>query len=296
MNSSPVLRSLCSRIAGSSLTGSTSAIRPTSIASLGVANFHSATPLESGHNKWSKIRHSKGLKDVKRGRLFSELSKNIIRASKAAGSSYQDDQGLNQAIALAKKGKLPKDRIEKAIQRGQGVSMEGVALQSYVIEALGPGSVAIIIECMTDNTRRTLQDVWVAIKDRAKTSSVNYLFEKKGVVNLQAVEAQFDEVMDKALEIEGVEDLSFKGRDEEDEDSKDRIEVLTEPSSVSAVAKELKQKTLLNVLDFDIKWVPNADTLVDLPENSPHANELFELIDDLVEQDDVVDVYTNLKE
>jgi transcriptional/translational regulatory protein YebC/TACO1 len=131
---------------------------------------------------------------------------------------------------------------------------------------------------MTDNTRRTLQDVWVAIKDRAKTSSVNYLFEKKGVVNLQAVEAQFDEVMDKALEIDGVEDLSFKPRDEEDEDSKDRIEVLTEPSSVSAVAKELKQKTLLNVLDFDIKWVPNADTLVDLPENSPHANELFELI------------------
>src|SRR5690606_8174347 len=104
MNGSIVLRSLCSRVAGASLPGSTSAIRPTAISSLGVANFHTTAPLESGHNKWSKIRHSKGLKDVKRGRLFSELSKNIIRASKAAGSSYQDDLGLNQGIALAKKG------------------------------------------------------------------------------------------------------------------------------------------------------------------------------------------------
>lgn len=142
---------------------------------------------------------------------------------------------------------------------------------------------------MTDNTRRTLQDVWVAIKDRAKTSSVNYLFEKKGVINLQAVEAQLDEVIDKALEIEGVEDLSFKAADEEDENSKDRIEVLTEASAVANVAKELKQKTLLNVLDFDIKWVPNADTVVDLPEDSPHANELFELIGNSSSDPDVID-------
>lgn len=137
----------------------------------------------SGHSKWSTIKHKKGATDVKRGKLFSKMSRLISIAAKDGGGDPEMNPRLRMAIDNARKENMPKDKIERAIKKGAG-EIEGEKIEEITYEAYGPSGVAIIIEIITDNRNRTIAEIRHTLKQfggkLAESGSVLYLFDKKG--------------------------------------------------------------------------------------------------------------------
>jgi transcriptional/translational regulatory protein YebC/TACO1 len=190
---------------------------------------------------------------------------------------------------------MPKDRITTAIERGQGRSTSGAALEPVLVEAIGPGNVALVVDCLTDNKLRTLQDIkYILGKHSSQVTPTSYLFARKGLVRIVAGSGghEFDSVLDSALEVEGTEDVEEIAGGE---DGKPEILITTEPTRTGAVAAEVKERLPgLEVINYGIEWVPNEDTMVgELSEK--HAQSLSELLEKLDDSDDVNDVYTNAK-
>jgi transcriptional/translational regulatory protein YebC/TACO1 len=190
---------------------------------------------------------------------------------------------------------MPKDRITTAIERGQGRSTSGAALEPVLVEAMGPGNVALVVDCLTDNKLRTLQDIkYILGKHNGQVTPTSYLFVRKGMVRIKAGSGGhgFDSVLESALEVDGTEDVEEIA---EGEDGKPEFLITTEPARTGPVSSEIKQRLPgLEVINYGIEWVPNEDTMVgDLSEK--HSQMLSELLEKLEESDDVSDVYTNLK-
>jgi len=190
---------------------------------------------------------------------------------------------------------MPKDRITTAIERGQGKSATGVALEPVFIEAIGPGKVALVIDCLTDNKLRTLQDVKALLgKYSAQTTPTAYLFSRKGLVRVLAGSGghTFDTVLETALEVEGTEDVEEVA---EGEDGKPEVVITTEPAQVRVVATGVKEKLPgLEIINYGIEWVPNDDTMVEMGREK-WATPLEELLEKLDDVPEVNDVYTNAK-
>jgi transcriptional/translational regulatory protein YebC/TACO1 len=188
---------------------------------------------------------------------------------------------------------MAKDRINHAIQRGQGKSSSGAMLEPLLIEAMSSGNVAIVIDCLTDNKLRALQDIKLILsKYGAQVTPTNYLFAKKGVVRIKPGSGShsFDNVLEIALEAEGIEDV----QEGEGKDGKPEIHVLTEPSKTGVVTWTLRDMIAdLEVLGHSIEWVPNEDTIAEVPESE--ADDLGMLIEKLEDHSDVNEVYTNAK-
>ncbi len=143
----------------------------------------------AGHNKWSKIKRKKGVNDAKRGALFTKLIREITVAAKEGGGSVEFNSRLRLAVETAKGASMPAENIERAIKKGTG-ELEGVSYEEVAYEGYGPGGVALYIECLTDNTNRTVADVRHALTkcdgSLGTDGSVSWQFDRKGQIVIDA--------------------------------------------------------------------------------------------------------------
>jgi len=237
----------------------------------------------SGHSKWSSIKHKKGAADAKRGKLFSKLTRAIIVAAREGGPDPAANLALQNAIEKARSYSMPKDNIERAIARGSGAGADTETFEHIVYEGYGPNGVAIIAEALTDNRNRTASDVrHVFTKNEGNlgtTGAVAWLFERRGIVMVDADRADEDSVTLAAAE-GGAEDVTQDGSS---------FEVTTSPEALSSVREALEQAGI-DVESAETTMVPK--TTIELDDEAA-ARKTLRLIDELEELDDVSEVYAN---
>ena len=236
----------------------------------------------SGHSKWATIKRKKGAADAKRGQLFSKLSRAITVAAGEGGGDPASNAALATAIEKARANSMPKDNIERAIQKGTGEGDGAVDYESVTYEGYGPGGVAIICVALTDNRNRTASDVrHIFSKNSSELGtpgSVAWQFERKGIIMVDSEGVDEEALMDAALE-GGAEDIAEDGS---------QWQVVTEPVDLSSVRGALEAAGFA-AASADITMLPK--TTVEAGEKE--ARQLLRLIDSLEENDDVQDVYAN---
>lgn len=234
----------------------------------------------AGHSKWANIQHRKGAQDKKRGKLFTKLIRNITVAARG-GEDIDSNPPLRLAVDKAKAASLPKDRIEAAIKRGSG-NLDGENYDEITYEGYGPGGVAVMVECMTDNRNRTVADVRHAFSKHGGNlgadGSVGYMFNKVGLFQFDAGTDE-DSVIEAALEA-GAEDVVT------DEDGV--IEVLTSPAEFEAVQAALTAAGLKPDVS-EITMRSSLSTTLD-EDGAASMIKLLEVLEDL---DDVQNVFSN---
>lgn len=236
----------------------------------------------SGHSKWSTIKHKKGATDAKRGRIFTRLIKEITVAARMGGGDPDGNPRLRAAITSAKAENMPKDNIARAIKKGTG-EIEGAVYDEILYEGYGPGGVAVLVECMTDNRNRTVADVrHFFAKNNGNLGAsgcVGWMFDKKGLLQVEKEGVTEEELMDLALEA-GAEDVV----EEEDE-----FQVITSPEAFDEVYNVLESKK--------VKFIEAAITRI--PQNSVEVTDekvaisLLKLLESLEDHDDVQKVHAN---
>lgn len=235
----------------------------------------------AGHSKWANIKHRKGRQDAKRGKIFSRLIRELTVASRLGGPVAEDNPRLRTALDKALSANMPKDTIERAIQRGSG-SAEGDDLEETTFEGYGPGGVAIIVESMTDNNNRTVAEVRHAFSkaggNLGTDGSVSYLFVKKGLIQLSN-NTSLEQVLEVVIEA-GAEDI--------EENSDQSITISTLPEDFDPVKKALLDKEI-ETLESEISLVPETSVSTDL-ETSIKIYKLLEALEDL---DDTQNVHSN---
>ena len=235
----------------------------------------------AGHSKWANIKHRKGRQDAKRGKIFSRLIRELTVASRLGGPVAEENPRLRTALDKALSANMPKDTIERAIQRGSG-SAEGDDLEETTFEGYGPGGVAIIVESMTDNNNRTVAEVRHAFSkaggNLGTDGSVSYLFIKKGLIQLSN-NTSLEQVLEVAIEA-GAEDI--------EENSDQSITISTLPEDFDPVKKALIDKEI-ETLESEISLVPETSVSTDL-ETSIKIYKLLEALEDL---DDTQNVHSN---
>jgi len=235
----------------------------------------------AGHSKWANIKHRKGRQDAKRGKIFSRLIRELTVASRLGGPVAEDNPRLRTALDKALSANMPKDTIERAIQRGSG-SAEGEDLEETTFEGYGPGGVAIIVESMTDNNNRTVAEVRHAFSkaggNLGTDGSVSYLFVKKGLIQLSN-NTSLEQVLEVAIEA-GAEDI--------EENTDQSITISTLPEDFDPVKKALLDKEI-ETLESEISLVPETSVSTDL-ETSIKIYKLLEALEDL---DDTQNVHSN---
>ena len=168
----------------------------------------------SGHSKWSSIKHKKGAADAKRGQLFTKLTRALIVAAKEGGPDPAANLALQNAIDKARAASMPKDNIERAIARGSGTGADAAAYEHISYEGYGPGGVAVYVDVLTDNRNRTAGEVRHAFArhdgNLAESGAVAWLFERKGVVLVDAASTDEDELTLAAADA-GAEDVVEEG-------------------------------------------------------------------------------------
>ncbi|KAH6684565.1 transcriptional regulator TACO1-like protein [Halenospora varia] len=249
----------------------------------------STTPvIQSGHSRWSKIKHDKGAADNKKSKTYAALVHEIALVSKTDGPDPKFNFKLAAVLEKAKKAGLPKAHMESAIARGQGKTASGAILQYVALEAIVPQNVSVIIEAETDNAKRTLGELRVFVKvAKGSVGPTSFLFQKKGRVAFEKDERNLgvDDVLDEAIEA-GAEDV------ETDEDG--ALVIWTEPTKTTAVAEAMKKSLNLKVEASEIIWDPNEDTKAPLNEAEPDSlTALNEFIDMVRDHNDVQAIYAN---
>lgn len=235
----------------------------------------------SGHSKWATIKRKKGAADAKRGQLFSKLSRAIIVAAKEGGGDPDANASLAAAVQKARDNSMPKDNIERAIQRGAGGS-EGVSYESMLYEGYGPGGVAVLLNILTDNKNRTAADVRHIFTKHGGSlgtpGTVAWQFDRKGVMLIDAAGVDEDAIMEAALE-GGAEDVQLDG---------EQWQVTSEPSQFMAV-REAIEAAGFTFASVDLTMIPQNTVAPD----EGDARRLLKLIDALEDCDDVQDVWAN---
>ncbi|KAL5047775.1 hypothetical protein BDW71DRAFT_179058 [Aspergillus fruticulosus] len=213
------------------------------------------------------------------------VAKEISSAVQMWGPDLKFNPRLTLALSNAKRAGIPKTIIEAAIARGQGLSVTGEALEPVTIEAILPHSVAAVIECLTENKARLLQDVRHAIKEAGGTATPTaYLFEKKGRIAFEKKDGiTADDCLEQAIEVGATDIMSDKGG---------RIIVFTEPTETKNVGETLSKLAGLTVEELEIIWAPNRDTLVDLKDEQ-HVQEIEEILAFIRDEAGVRDIYLN---
>jgi YebC/PmpR family DNA-binding regulatory protein len=235
----------------------------------------------SGHSKWSSIKHKKGAADAKRGKLFSKLARAIIVAARDGGGDPEHNPTLATAIQKARDASMPKDNIQRAIDRGTGAGADGAAIERILYEGYGPGGVAILVEALTDNRNRASAEIRFAFSSHGgslgEPGSVAYLFEKKGAIVVDGGRYGEDDVI-VAIDA-GAEDVREDG---------DKLRVLCDPSDLSAV-REALEGAGVEIESAGLATEPKS--LVEV--KGQEAERLLKLLDALDEQDDVDEVFAN---
>lgn len=236
----------------------------------------------AGHSKWSKVKHTKGPLDVKRGAMFSRLVKEITLAARLGGGDPAGNVRLRSAIEAAKAGNMPKDNIERAIKKGTG-ELEGGNIEEIVYEGYAPGGVAMIVEAATDNKNRTAADLRSLFSKNhgslAATGSVSYMFHKKGQFTVPRTFADEDRLLELTLDV-GAEEIT----------ADDDVFVLTAPQDrFYAVAEALKAGGI----------TPESQRLTFIPDNTVAvadetiAVQVLRLYEALEDCEDAQNVYSN---
>ncbi len=235
----------------------------------------------AGHSKWANIQHRKKAQDAKRGKIFTKLIREITVAARIGGPDPEANPRLRLAVDRALSANMPKDTIERAIKRGAG-AQEGEAYEEVRYEGYGPGGVAVMVDCMTDNRNRTVAEVRHAFTkmggNLGTSGSVAYLFKEQGVLGYPAGVDE-DALMEAALEA-GAEDVVGA------EDGS--MEVITAPKEFIAV------KEAMIAAGFDPEYAEvtmRPETTVEL--NADQAEKMLRLQDMLEDLDDVQRVYSN---
>jgi YebC/PmpR family DNA-binding regulatory protein len=236
----------------------------------------------SGHNKWSKIKNKKGADDIKKGNLYTKLTREIIIAAKEGGGSADTNFRLRLAIQRARDSNMPLDNIDRAISKGTG-SAEGGSFEEMTLEGYGPNGVAIMVSAMTDNRNRTVQEVRSSFTKHGgamgENGCVSWMFKSRGVISINAEGANTDDLELAAIDA-GAEDVNVGGG---------VMEVYTRPDTMEKVRAAL-EASKIKVESSEIQMVP--ETLVTVDEKG--ANQALKLIDRLEELDDVQNVYSNV--
>ena len=236
----------------------------------------------SGHSKWSTIKRKKGANDAKRGKIFTKLIKEITVAAKMGGGDIDGNPRLRSAVTAAKSENMPKDNIERAIKKGTG-DLEGAVYDEILYEGYGPGGVAVLVETMTDNKNRTVADVrhYFAKSNGnlGESGCVGWMFDKRGVIVVDAEGLDEEELMDIAIEA-GAEDVV------EDEAT---FQILTAPEDFSEVVDSL-EKSGIKTVEASISMVPK--NTIEVTEEKP-ARALLKLLENLEDHDDVQKVHAN---
>jgi len=236
----------------------------------------------SGHSKWATTKHKKAVIDAKRGKLFAKLIKNIEVAARVGGGDPAGNPTLFDAIQKAKKSSVPNDNIDRAVKRGSGEDTGGANYESIMYEGYGPGGVAVLIECLTDNRNRAAGDVRVALTrnngNLADPGSVAYLFNRKGQVIVSKETADEDTIMEAALEA-GVEEINDLG---------EVWEVISEATDFLALRGAI-QAAGIDYESAEPTWMPSMKVELDVD----GARKMLRLIDALEDSDDVQNVYAN---
>ena len=235
----------------------------------------------AGHNKWSKIKRKKGVNDAKRGALFTKLIREITVAAREGGGSVEFNARLRLAVETAKAASMPAENIERAIKKGTG-ELEGVDYQEVTYEGYGPGGVALFIECLTDNTNRTVADVRYALSkcdgSLGTDGSVAWQFERKGQIVIDASKHSEDDVFEAAIE-SGAEDVAGDGEE---------FVVTAEPSDLQSIEAGLKESGI-EAASAAITRIPKNEVAV----SGRDAEKLLKLLEMLDELDDVQNVHSN---
>jgi len=240
----------------------------------------------SGHSKWATTKHKKAVVDAKRSKMNTKLIKNIEVAARMGGGDVTGNPTLFDAIQKAKKSSVTKDNIERAVQRGSGAETGGADYQTIMYEGYGPGGVAILIECLTDNKNRAAMEVRTAMTRNggslADPGSVSFLFHRKGVVVVPADQesktVSEDDVLEATLEA-GADECNVVG---------ESFEVVSEATDLLAVRTALQEAGI----DYDsaeASFVPDSMIALDLD----GAEKVFRLVDILEDLDDVQNIFAN---
>jgi YebC/PmpR family DNA-binding regulatory protein len=235
----------------------------------------------SGHSHWSKIKRYKGANDAKRGRVWSKLARRIIVAAKSGGGNPDENLSLRYAIDEARIEFMPKDTIENAIKKGTG-ELAGLVYERAMYEGYGPGGVAILIDCLTDNRNRVAPDLR-KIFERAggrlgTTNSVAYLFVQRGTFTVDASTIEEDALIELALDA-GAEDVTREG---------DVFEITCEATKFHQVSLALKAKGVVTT-SGTIAMIPK-DT-IEVGEDK--ASQVLNLMEALEDYEDVQNLYAN---
>lgn len=235
----------------------------------------------AGHNKWSKIKRKKGVNDAKRGALFTKLIREITVAARDGGGDPEYNARLRLAVDTSKANSMPAENIERAIKKGTG-ELEGVNYEETSYEGYGPGGVALFIECLTDNTNRTVADVRHALTkfdgSLGTDGSVAWQFDRKGVFTIDASRYSEDSVFEAAIDA-GAEDVADDG---------DEFVVTAEPADFMGVQKGLKEAGI-EIASAELTHIAKNEMAI----TGKDAVKLLKLLHWLDDLDDVQKVHSN---
>ncbi|MCG3140449.1 MAG: putative transcriptional regulatory protein [Anaerolineae bacterium] len=237
----------------------------------------------SGHSKWSTIKRKKGAADTKRGQVFTRIARDLTIAAREGGGDPDANFALRLAVDKARTANMPKDNIERAIQRGLGGGGEGGQLEDISYEVYGPGGAALIVQVLTDNRNRAASEVRRVLTragaNLASAGAVAWMFEKRGIFTIP-VQGKSAEEMELELIDAGVDDLSVEG---------EHIEAYVAPEHLRPVRDEM-QKRHIPIENAELSLIAKSNAEV----SAADAVKTLQLVEQLEELDDVQKVITNL--
>ncbi len=236
----------------------------------------------SGHSKWSTIKHKKGAKDARRGKLFTKLIKEITVAARMGGGDPNANPRLRTAVANARANSMPSDNIERAIKKGTG-EIEGATYEEVTYEGYGPGGVAVMARVLTDNRNRTVAELRNLFEKHGgnlgSTGCVSYLFTQCGLVTVERANVDEDRVIEVALEA-GADDVREAG---------DLLEVVTPPAALETV-KEALERAGITPASAEVTMLPSSTVAI----SGKQAEQMVKLLEALEDHDDVQNVSSNM--
>ena len=235
----------------------------------------------SGHSKWSTIKRKKGVADAKRGKIFTTIIKEITIAARSGGGDEAANPRLRQAIAKAKSANMPADNIKRAIKKGTG-ELPGVNYEEGAYEGYGPAGVAIMMEVLTDNKKRTVAEIRHLMTkyggNLGENGSVAWMFDKKGQIVVEKGDLDEDSMFEIVVEC-GAEDFETEG---------DEFIVVTEPADLMEVRDNLEAKNIV-VKSSEIELIPKNLQKVE----EKDVESIINLMEALEDNEDIKNVYAN---
>jgi YebC/PmpR family DNA-binding regulatory protein len=235
----------------------------------------------SGHSRWSQIKRKKGKADVQRGKLFSKILREITVAAKNGGGDPKANMRLKAAMESAKEANMPADNVKRAVQKGTG-ELPGESWEEIRYEGYAAGGVAVLIDVLTDNRNRTAPEIRHTFEkfggNMGASGAVAWMFERKGVILVDADKISEDALLDKALEA-GATDMRRAEK---------AFEITTAPAQMDAVRDALA-KAGAPILEAQVTYVPQSTVRVE----GKDATSVVKLIEALEDLDDVQSVYAN---